>query len=88
MLILVGTEEMLLDDSRRMAARARESGVDVTLEIWDGMIHAWPVFAAVLAGRAKGYRQNRTVYSESICFIIDGRGSLPHRVINRSALSE
>jgi acetyl esterase/lipase len=48
MLILVGTEEMLLDDSRRMAAHARESGVDVTLEIWDGMIHAWPIFAAVL----------------------------------------
>jgi acetyl esterase/lipase len=48
LLILVGTEEMLLDDSRRVAARAKEAGVDVTLEIWDGMFHVWPFFAAIL----------------------------------------
>jgi acetyl esterase/lipase len=39
---------MLLDDSRRVAARAKEAGVDVTLEIWDGMFHVWPFFAAIL----------------------------------------
>jgi epsilon-lactone hydrolase len=48
LLILVGTEEMLLDDSRRVAARAKEAGVDVTLDIWDGMFHVWPFFAAIL----------------------------------------
>jgi epsilon-lactone hydrolase len=48
LLILVGTEEMLLDDSRRVAARAEEAGVDVTLEIWEGMFHVWPFFAAIL----------------------------------------
>jgi epsilon-lactone hydrolase len=48
LLILVGTEEMLLDDSRRVAERAKEAGVDVTLEVWDGVFHAWPFFAAIL----------------------------------------
>jgi monoterpene epsilon-lactone hydrolase len=48
LLILVGTEEMLLDDSRRVAERAKNVGVEVTLEIWDGMFHVWPFFAAIL----------------------------------------
>jgi acetyl esterase/lipase len=48
LLILVGTEEMLLDDARRMAESAKRAGVDVALEIWDGMFHVWPFFAAIL----------------------------------------
>jgi monoterpene epsilon-lactone hydrolase len=48
MLIQVGTSETLLDDSRRLAARAKEAGMDVTLEPWEGMIHVWHLFAAVL----------------------------------------
>lgn len=48
LLILVGTEEMLLDDSRRVAERAKNVGVEVTLEIWEGMFHVWPFFAAIL----------------------------------------
>jgi acetyl esterase/lipase len=46
--IQVGTAETLLDDSTRLAARAREAGVDVTLEIWDDMIHVFQAFAAIL----------------------------------------
>ena len=49
MLIHVGTAEILLDDSTRFAERARAAGVDVTLEIWDGMIHVWHAFAPGLA---------------------------------------
>ena len=41
MLIQVGTAEMLLDDGRRFAARARATGVDVTLEEYAGMVHVW-----------------------------------------------
>jgi len=48
LLIQVGTAEVLLDDSTRLAARAREAGVDVTLEPWDDMIHVWQFFAAIL----------------------------------------
>ncbi|MGE0830091.1 MAG: alpha/beta hydrolase [Hyphomonadaceae bacterium] len=45
LLILVGDAEILLDDSTRLAERARAAGVDVTLEIWPEMIHIWPYFA-------------------------------------------
>ena len=45
MLVQVGTAEVLLDDSRVFAERARAAGVDVTLEVWDEMIHVWHAFA-------------------------------------------
>jgi monoterpene epsilon-lactone hydrolase len=48
MLIHVGDAEVLLDDSTRLAERARAAGVDVTLEVWDHMIHVWHFFAAIL----------------------------------------
>ena len=48
MLILVGTWEVLLDDSTRIAARARADGVDVDLRVWDEMIHIWPYFADMI----------------------------------------
>jgi epsilon-lactone hydrolase len=46
-LILVGSWEVLLDDSTRLAARAREAGVDVDLQIWEEMVHCWPSFAPI-----------------------------------------
>jgi acetyl esterase/lipase len=48
LLILVGTAEVLLDDATRLAGRAEAAGVDTTLEVWDDMIHIWPVLAAML----------------------------------------
>ncbi len=44
MLIHVGTREMLLDDSVRIADRARAAGVDITLKIWEGLWHAFQLF--------------------------------------------
>ena len=41
LLVQVGTDEILLDDARRFAAHAQESGVDVTLEVWDEMFHVF-----------------------------------------------
>jgi len=46
LLIHVGTAEILHDDSTRFAQRAKEAGVDVTLEIFDDMIHVFHLFAA------------------------------------------
>jgi epsilon-lactone hydrolase len=46
--IQVGTAETLLDDATRIAERARTAGVDVTLEVWDDMIHVFQAFAAML----------------------------------------
>lgn len=48
LLILVGTSEVLLDDSTRFAERAKAAGVSVELDVWDEMIHIWPYFAAIL----------------------------------------
>ncbi len=45
MLIQVGDRETLLDDSRRIAARAKEAGVDVQIEIAEGQIHVYQIFA-------------------------------------------
>lgn len=41
LLIQVGTREVLLSDAVRLARRAREGGVDVTLDAWEGMWHVW-----------------------------------------------
>lgn len=48
LLLLVGTWEVLLDDSTRFAAKAQSAGVAVDLEVWEEMIHIWPFFAAIL----------------------------------------
>lgn len=48
LLIQVGTAEILLDDSTRLAERAEAAGVEVALEVWDEMIHAWHNFAPVV----------------------------------------
>jgi len=42
--IQVGTREMLLDDSVRVAHKAREAGVPVLLEKGEGLIHVWAMF--------------------------------------------
>lgn len=43
--ICVGTNEGLLDDSTRFADKAQAAGVDVTLRVWEGMIHCFPLMA-------------------------------------------
>jgi epsilon-lactone hydrolase len=48
MLIQIGSEETLLDDATRLAARAGAAEVAITLEIWPHMIHAWPLWNAHL----------------------------------------
>jgi acetyl esterase/lipase len=45
LLVQAGGAETLLDDARRITARARDAGVDVTLEIEPDMIHVWHMFA-------------------------------------------
>ena len=48
LLVQVGRREVLLDDSVRFARAAQRAGVDVSLEVWPGMIHVWQIFAAEL----------------------------------------
>ncbi len=48
MLIHVGSDEVLLDDSRDLEKRAVAADVDAEIEIWDGMIHVWHAFYQML----------------------------------------
>ena len=41
LLIQVGEHEIIRDDRVRVAAKARADGVDVTLEVWEGMFHVF-----------------------------------------------
>lgn len=44
-LIYVGGDEILLDDSVRFAEKAKDAGVDVTLRVGKGLFHCYPVCA-------------------------------------------
>jgi acetyl esterase/lipase len=46
LLIQVGTDERLLDDSRQFAERAARAGVSVKLEVWEGMHHVFQLDVA------------------------------------------
>ena len=48
LLVQVGSEEVLLDDSRKLAARCEAAGVEAELEVWDEMIHVWHWFGEYL----------------------------------------
>ncbi|MCV6983208.1 alpha/beta hydrolase [Mycolicibacterium pulveris] len=48
LMIEVGTEEVLLDDARRLAAKAQDDGVEVTLTVADGLPHVYQYFASFL----------------------------------------
>ncbi len=47
-LIQVGSDELILSDSTGLAERAKAAGVDVTLEVWEGMQHEWHFAAKFL----------------------------------------
>lgn len=47
-LILVGDTEVLLSDSEQLAAKLREAGGQVTLNVWPKMPHVFPILARIL----------------------------------------
>jgi len=48
LLVHVGDHEVLLDDGVGIAERARDAGVDVTVEVWPEMIHVWHAFVGII----------------------------------------
>jgi acetyl esterase/lipase len=48
LLIHVGSDEMLLDDSTRIAEKAKNAGVDITLKIYNQMWHVWHLNARLM----------------------------------------
>lgn len=51
MLIQAADFELFRDDAIRLAARAREAGVDVELKIWGGLWHAFQLFPGIPESR-------------------------------------
>lgn len=49
MLIQAGGAEMLLSDIEAFSSQAEAAGVDVTLQVWEGMVHAFQGFTFVLS---------------------------------------
>jgi acetyl esterase/lipase len=48
LLIQVGNDEVLLDDSIKLNEKAQADGVSSTLEVWDDMVHVWHAFHPML----------------------------------------
>ena len=48
-LIQTGENEILLDDSNRLAQKLKAAGAIVELDIWEGMFHVWHYFAKYLS---------------------------------------
>jgi acetyl esterase/lipase len=52
-LVHVGDAEVLLDDSLTYANKAKAAGVEVTLEVWEDMMHVFPAFEGFLPQAAE-----------------------------------
>jgi epsilon-lactone hydrolase len=59
-----GDDEVLLDDSRRFTMRAEAAGVDVRLDVWEGMLHGFPTALDIFAA-------SRTALNEIATFLIE-----------------
>jgi len=62
-LIQVSTSEMLFDDSKRFFERAKEVGVDITLQSWDDALHVFQRYTPDLP-EAKEAMKNIKIFTE------------------------
>lgn len=56
-LIYVGDDETMRDDSVRFAEKAKAAGVDVTLKVEKGMVHCYPFFAPLFPEATKAMNE-------------------------------
>jgi phosphinothricin tripeptide acetyl hydrolase len=77
LLVLAGGAEVLLDDARALAARAREAGVDVTLEVEPDMVHAWIVFG-------RSFASSRATLDRMARFVVERQGPGPVATLHAS----
>lgn len=64
LLIQVGSDEILLDDARRLAEKAHANGVDVTLRIWEGLWHAWHALGGLTPESEQAFQEIHTFLQE------------------------
>lgn len=65
-LVLVGTHEILYDDSVTFAEAATEHGVEVELEIGHELIHVWPIFPITPEAVASTVRIGRFLGAKTV----------------------
>lgn len=56
-LIQTGTDEIIVDDSIRLDARCREAGVDVALQVFEGLWHDFQTHAGILEAADEAMRK-------------------------------
>ena len=61
-MIQVGDHEILLDDALCFAEKAQAAGVDMTLRVWEGMVHCFPLLAPA-------FREAALAWEETIAYI-------------------
>jgi len=66
LLIHVGADEVLLDDSTRLAERARAAGVHADLKIWPVVPHAWQLVPHLVPESRQSLRESADFLREQI----------------------
>lgn len=66
LLIQVGSEEILLDDSRMLTEKAQADGVSVTLKVWNGMWHVWQAVGDLLPESRKAFEEMGAFVQEKV----------------------
>jgi len=56
-IIQVGNNETLRDDSVMFADKAKRSGVEVKINVWDGMFHCFPLMAPMFEEATKAMNE-------------------------------
>jgi acetyl esterase/lipase len=71
----VGTSEVLLDDTRRYAERARAAGVEAVAHVWEGMTHVFPSSVGTLEAAEKALSLIATFLGEKLGTRTEATGS-------------
>jgi acetyl esterase/lipase len=66
MYIQVGSEEVLLDDSKNLHKKALADGVPVRLEVWEGMFHGWHAYYSMLGDARRAIKALGDFYRKKI----------------------
>jgi len=78
LLIHVGQDEVLLDDSTRFAERARAAGVPVELKIWPVVPHAWQLAAHLIPEGRQSLREAAAFLHAHAAIADSGKVKMTH----------
>lgn len=65
-LIQVGDHEILLDDAVGFAEKARDAGVDITLHVWEDMVHCFPLLAPMFPEATQAWEETITYIQKQL----------------------